>query len=379
LIARGTSKPIAVSNRDRFLVLKPQRISRWFHRVMDAAACPFGVQMNHKKFLLRFAAAFVSLAPFAGIAATVSPDALAVVASQGGQKLTFGDIDESVERVPAADRAHFIDNPRRIEALINNMLLQKQLAAQARSAGLDKDPEIAAATGLEQVELLARAQMKHFKEGIKVPDMAELASEDYIAHKERYNTPAVVDVKAILVSTSSRSEDDAKALAATIADEAKKDPTQFDALIEKYSDDPDKGATHGVVKDAGGAAHAREFAAAANALQNPGDVSPVVKSTTGFNLLQLVSRVPAQKHSFEEVREQIVARLGDEYTQNQQKDYIDGLRNNRIDADPDRVASLRTRYSDAAVAPAAAAPGAAPAAGPAAPAAKPAKAKARKS
>lgn len=275
----------------------------------------------------------------------VSPDSLAVVASQGGQQLTFGDIDDSLERIPAGARAHFIDSPRRIEALLNNMLLQKQLAAQARAAGLDKDPDIAAATGLTQIELLAKAQMKRFKEGIKVPDMAELASEEYIAHKERYGTPAVVDVKAILVSTASRTEEEAKALAATIAEEARKDPSQFDALIEKFSDDPDKDTSHGVVKDAGGAFHASEFAAAANALQNPGEISPVVQTTTGFNVLQLVSRVPAQKPTFEEVREQIVARLGDEYTQKQQKDYIDGLRNNRIDADPDRVASLRTRYT----------------------------------
>ncbi|MEO5561435.1 MAG: peptidylprolyl isomerase [Dokdonella sp.] len=302
--------------------------------------------MIYKKSSVSFAMALALLA--AGVASTVSavsPDSLAVVASQGGQQLTFGDIDDSLERIPAAARAHFIDSPRRIEALLNNMLLQKQLAAQARAAGLDKDPDIAAATGLNQIELLAKARMKRFKDGIKVPDMAELASEEYIAHKERYGTPAVVDVKAILVSTASRTEEEAKALAATIAEEARKDPSQFDPLIEKYSDDPDKGTTHGVVKDAGGAFHASEFAAAANALQNPGEISPLVQTTTGFNILQLVSRVPAQKPTFEEVRQQIVARLGDEYTQKQQKDYIDGLRNNRIDADPDRVASLRTRYN----------------------------------
>ncbi|MEO7325022.1 MAG: peptidylprolyl isomerase [Dokdonella sp.] len=313
--------------------------------------------MIYQKYSAPLAVVIALLA--AGVASTVSavsPDSLAVVASQGGQQLTFGDIDDSLERIPAAARAHFIDSPRRIEALLNNMLLQKQLAAQARAAGLDKDPEIAAATGLNQIELLAKAQMKRFKDGIKVPDMAELASEEFIAHKERYGTPAIVDVKAILVSTASRTEDDAKTLATTIAEQAMKDPSQFDALIEKYSDDPDKVTTHGVVKDAGGAFHASEFAAAANALQNTGDISPVVKSTTGFNLLQLVSRVPAQKHTFEEVREQIVARLGDEYTQQQQKDYIDGLRNNRIDADPDRVASLRTRYEVAAAEPSSDAP-----------------------
>ena len=92
-------------------------------------------------------------------------DRQAVVASQGGVQVTMGDIDAFANRIPESDRAHFFDNPKRIEALINNMLLQKQLAALARSEGVDKSPDLlktAAAGGISD-EVLAKAEMNRFR------------------------------------------------------------------------------------------------------------------------------------------------------------------------------------------------------------------------
>ncbi|GAA0714264.1 peptidylprolyl isomerase [Dokdonella soli] len=271
-------------------------------------------------------------------------DAQAVIASQGGAKVTFADIDTFVERMPMTDRAPFFNSPKRIESVISNLLVQKQLAAEARAQGLDKDPDILKQKGGATDLALSAAEMAHLRAGLKMPDFSELAQEEYIANKEKYSVPGILDVKHVLVSTQSRSEEDAKALADQVEAEARKDPSQFDALVAKYSDDPNKSSHQGLITHAGGDRYEATFAAAAKALAKPGDISPVVKTSYGFHVLKLVAKAPVQPKAFNEVRDQIITTLRSNYVEKSMKEHVDILRNKPIDANPDYVASLRTRY-----------------------------------
>jgi len=271
-------------------------------------------------------------------------DGHAVVASQGGARVTLADIDAVVQRIPEAERAHFVDSPKRIETLITNLLLQGQLAAAARTQGLDKDPDVLRAKDGATPEVLAKAELARFKSAIVEPDFNELAQEEYIAHKDKYAVPGILDVKHVLISTNSRSDAEAKQLADQVEADAHKDSAQFDALIEKYSDDPGKGTDKGMVQHADNKGYDGAFTEAAKALAKPGDISPVIKTQFGYHVLQLVAKAPAQQKSFEQVREGIVTRLRQEYVEKLVKEHVDVLRNKPIDADDKLVASLRTRY-----------------------------------
>lgn len=282
--------------------------------------------------------------PSAHAGEVVRADADQVVAAQGGAKVTYGDIDAFAERMPAADRSHFFDSPQRIQSLIMNMLLQRQLAADARKHGLDKDPDVLASKAGVTDATLANAEVQRFRNELTIPDFGELAQEEFIAHPEKYAVGGVFDVKQILVSTGTRSEEEAKALAEKAAAEAHADPSKFDDLVEKYSDDPGKARDHGLIHHADSKAYDRTFRAAVRALHAPGEISPPIKTEFGFHIVQLVERSQAQAQPFEKVRDDVIAELKADYIESNVRTHLDVLRNNPLDADAGRVAALRTRY-----------------------------------
>lgn len=290
-------------------------------------------------------AAAWTLPTFAQEAAKAKDDANTVVASQGGVSVTLGELDAyAASRIPEKDRAGFFVSPQRIEMLITNQLVQKQMAAEARKAGLQNDTLVKSQIELAADETLSKAQLERVRKQIKVPDFSALAKEEYAAHKEKYTTPGRFDVKHVLITTGNRSDAEAKTLAETVEKEAKANPDQFDALVEKYSEDPSKTSNLGLMTQVGSGRYVAEFTNAAKALKNPGDVSPVVKTKFGYHVLKLIARTPDQPHSFADVREEIVSRMSNDYVEKQMKNYVDQLRSQKMDANPDVVASLRDRY-----------------------------------
>lgn len=267
-----------------------------------------------------------------------------VVAKQGGVSVTLADIDAFAERIPPKDRAAFFDSPQRLENLISSLLLQRELAEQARTEGLDKDPKVAAQIVLASEDVLSKARMQKFKEELKKPDLAELAREDYTAHKERYLIPGRLEVKHILISTSDRTEEDARALAEKVLKEAQAAPDSFGDLVEKYSDDPSKKSNHGMMTDVTGGKYVPEFVSASKALTKPGELSPLVKTKFGFHIIKLVQKTDDRQREFNEAKGEIMARLSTEYVDKASTGFTDKLRNQPIDAVPEVVASLRARY-----------------------------------
>jgi peptidyl-prolyl cis-trans isomerase C len=275
-----------------------------------------------------------------------------VVAKQGDATVTLDDIDAFAARIPAEQRAGFFNSPTRIEGVITNLLLQRQLAADARKAGLDRDPLVVRQLALAEDEALSKVRMQRYREGLKLPDFEELAQEEYVAHKEKYIRRGQLVVKHVLISTKSRGDDEAKKLAETVEKEAQAHPDQFDALVEKYSEDPSKESNRGEMDDAGNASkYVPEFAAAASALKKVGDISPPVKTPFGYHVIKLTERTSDKPRTFAEVKPEIVARLRNDFVEKQVRTYSDTLRNQPVDANPDLVASLRTRYGQVQNAP----------------------------
>jgi parvulin-like peptidyl-prolyl isomerase len=282
-------------------------------------------------------------------AQTSSSDASSsdVVVSRGGITITLQDIDTYVARVPKEHREKFIDSPQRIRDMLNNMMLTKQMAEQARAAHLDQQPEIQSQLRAADDEVLARARMNEFKASIKVPDLTELVREQYLTHKDLYKVPAKTDVYHLLISTEKRSDDEAKALAEKARAEALADPKNFAALVEKYSEDNSKATNKGEMKDATGKAFVQEFREAAGALTRVGEISPVVHTIYGYHVLQLAARSPERQQSFDEVREQLTASVREQYITTQRRDFVNELNNQKLDINSATLDTLRDRYDEA--------------------------------
>ncbi len=227
------------------------------------------------------------------------------------------------------------------------MLQKKQLAAQARAKHLDRDPAVKAQIELAITSTLAKVQVDNYRKNLKLPEFNQLATEYYLGHKDEFLVKGSVTVEHVLIGTKNNghTDADAHALADKVYAEAKAHPDRFEALVEKYSDDPSKAKNNGRIENAQSPQMARAFAETAEHMQIPNEISQPVKTEFGYHVLKLIERTPDRQMSFDEVQNRIVARLKKNYIDAEMTQYTNEFRGKPLEANPDLVASLRTRYA----------------------------------
>lgn len=111
-----------------------------------------------------------------------------VVARQGGVEVTMQDIDAYAHKIPDKDRVGYFDSPKRIESTIMGLLLQRQLANEARAAKLDQDADVQRQMAISAEDTLARVYLEHYRKDMKLPNFDALAKEYYLAHQDEFGT-----------------------------------------------------------------------------------------------------------------------------------------------------------------------------------------------
>ena len=91
----------------------------------------------------RRAIGLLLLAPAILLAAS---DGTKVVTRRGTATVTLDDVDAYVEVIPPAQRAEFVDSGKRVETMLQNLLMAQQLASEQRELEKAKgvDPLLAA-------------------------------------------------------------------------------------------------------------------------------------------------------------------------------------------------------------------------------------------
>ncbi len=271
-----------------------------------------------------------------------------VVISQGGVALTVKDVDVYASSLPADKVGPIFNSPQRIETILRNLVLTKELAAASRKDGLQNREDVRAAIAAATDQALATAKVNAVQREAekRVPDMQELAHERYLADPEKYAIPKSIDVKHILIATKDRSDKAANALAQKLYKELKADPSQFDADVAKYSDDLSKKGNDGLIPDATSNRLVPSFREAAGKLTRVGEIAGPVKSPYGYHIIKAVKITPATSRSYDEVKGQLIAKLRKEWIAKKVQDYVDGLRSGKVNANPEVIQALRTRYGD---------------------------------
>ena len=295
------------------------------------------------------ALAFALGASFAAHADERLPDS-SVVASRGTAIVTLRDVDASLQRIPANQRWEMMNSPKRIEELVNQLLLTRQLSNEAKAAKLDSAPLVQHAMELSKENLLGGLAVIHFRTTVDVGDVAQLAKERYDADPGSYAIPEDVVVQHILIDVQKRSDNEAQTLAKSLVDRVKKGE-DFDALVAEYSDDPSKATNKGVIDQASSGRMDKHFADASGALRTPGELAPVTKSQFGYHVIKLVSRTEPKQRTWDEISAGVIEDTRARMTEARVKDHVDQLRAIDLDANPDVIASLRTRYLAAPAAP----------------------------
>ena len=258
-----------------------------------------------------------------------SPDDILVENSLA--KLTRGDYEADLQRVPQELRATFASDPKRLTTLLNAMLTAKSLAAEARQAGVDRDPQVARLLALETDRTLAQVQVRRIEEAAaaefdaKRAEILLKARETYAVEKDKYRAPEEVQASHILFNAQRNGPD--AALAKANETRAKLVAgADFATLAKEISDDPSAKTNGGELGWFGPAKMDPSFTKAAFDLKNVGDISEPVKSRFGYHLIVLEGRHPARQLSFDEVKDQIIAELRTRYINDKREAKLASIR-----------------------------------------------------
>ena len=282
------------------------------------------------------------LMPEASAAETRFP-AQTVVAVRGSAAVTMEDVDAALIVMPAGQRANFMNSPKRIEELVERLLINKQLANEARAGQLDKNPLFQLAVSQQADRMLTDQLAMKLRAEVSVGEVELLAKERYDVNPDAFTIPARAHVWHILIATKDRTDAEAKKIAETVRAKALAGE-DFVELVSKYSDDSSKRTNLGEIPDGEAEGLVPEFIAAVKQMKTKGEISPVVKTSFGYHIIKLEDRYPARAQSFDQVKERIMKELADRMRDSLVKEHIDQLKALELEANPEAVASLRTRY-----------------------------------
>ncbi len=274
---------------------------------------------------------FTACAPGVAFGAESPSDVLA----QGpGAVLTRLDYEAELSRLPPDQRGAFATSAQRIEALLDNLYLLKALGAEARKAGIDKDPLVAARMSLDADKALGQMYLQKMSEAAGAEfdrtraEQTPRARELYLVDQAKYRVPEQISASHILFSTKSRKPEEALVL----AQEARAKlaaGVDFNTLAKQLSDDPSAARNSGHLDWFSAQGMDPAFSKAAFALPKEGAVSEPVLSSFGYHLIRLEGRRPSRMRSFDEVKDEVLDEMRQDYVNKQRDDRIATLRNSK--------------------------------------------------
>jgi peptidyl-prolyl cis-trans isomerase SurA len=181
---------------------------------------------------------------------------------------------------------------------------------------------------LERQMLISRVQQSEVMGKIAVTE--EEAKAYYEKHREQFTTPSAITLREILVEVPGNEK--GFNAAQDEAAKAKADDTRrrllagepFARLAADLSDAPSK-ANGGLI----GPINSTDLAPALRDMlskMNPGDITEVIRTTRGYQILKLESKTEERVRTFDEARSEIGDRVADEKRRGELQKYLDKLR-----------------------------------------------------
>jgi parvulin-like peptidyl-prolyl isomerase len=292
---------------------------------------------------------FLSLLGLAGLSGLANAaDDDKVVARRGTATLTMAEIDTRLDEIPADKRAVFMNSPERIQQTLSQLLVAEQAANDAQKEGLDKQPQFDALMALARKRILTQMKLERVRAAaVAKADLESLARERYLADSARFTQVETRSARHMLFDDKVRGDADARA-AAEAALQRVRAGEDFGKVAAEVSDDTGTKVQGGLMNNIVRGQTDPAFEFALFSLPKSGDIAGPVKSQFGYHLIVLESITPERLRPFSEVRpvllDEVTLAEGDRAT----REYTDHLQNEPIDADPDLVRSLRTRYGTVA-------------------------------
>jgi peptidyl-prolyl cis-trans isomerase C len=259
-----------------------------------------------------------------GAAAVLASNAFAetlpddVLAKSRWTELTRADYEQSLANVPAKRRTEFSSSPRRVQGILNNLLVTKTLAAQARAHGTRPIPVGPKGVGTQEERQLAAGEIARIESDAsrdfdaKKAEFEAKAREIYDVDHDKYQAPEEVRFSDVAVEIKDRGEE----AALSRAQEVRKrliDGEDFAKIAREYSDDPTTREKGGAIPFVSRERLEKEYAAGVFALTRIGEISQPIKGRSAYHVVRLDERRPPRQLAFDEVRDRIMQTLRQRY------------------------------------------------------------------
>lgn len=273
----------------------------------------FGVALERRFCRPAVVIGLVGLAVTAG--AAPAGEKGAVVATGKGVTLSGDELRAELRSAPPDALGRMFDDPLRVSTLVRALLKLDVLGRQAETEGLLVDPILQQRIKRARQQLVAEAlrERKLAEIAAAEPDFTALAQETYRANPADYQSPEQVQARHILLKVEPGAAAAAARAKLDALAERARNGEDFAALAREASEDQGSAENGGDLGYFGRGRMVPPFEAAAFALTDPGQLSPVVETQFGLHLIQLVERKPGSTKPFAEVREQIIAKLRAEH------------------------------------------------------------------
>ena len=287
------------------------------------------------------AAALLLLAAGAQAQSGLQPDD--VVARRGGVTLTVAMVDARVADIPEAIRPDYLDDPGRMNRMIDVSLAQLQFAAEARRLGLELPAALKDADAQAQTDALAKALLQQAVQPLADEQYEAIAAERYQADRRSYASEATYTLRHLRVSSERYGEAGAKVIADAALARARSGE-DFAALVAEYSDLEGEDELAGDVPISALMRLPEALQDALNTLRGEPGITDALLGQDGWHILQLVKVNPPVVPPYDEVHDRILAEVRKETEHATRTAYMKTFIDRDTELNEEVIGQLFTRY-----------------------------------
>ena len=264
---------------------------------------------------------FLVFASGANAQTPVKPDT--VLASNTQAKVTYEDLIAELARIPEENRLEFMLSAQRLATVVENILINKVMSAEAQQTGLQNQPKIAAEVRNQSEKVLAKYRREELETNAPKIDLVPLAREIFLTRLKNFEKPALYSSWHTLIKTKDRTPADALERAKIV--KAKVDAGDpLDAIAKEYSNDESTTVNFGFIRPTPLSYLDTKFAAALEKLK-PGE-STIVQTDYGIHVIRLLKMEPSFVPTFEDIKQEMLAEAEKAYKQRVVQNYLKKIR-----------------------------------------------------
>lgn len=265
------------------------------------------------------------------------------IAEQGDAVVTIADLGAYLARIPERDRAAFLRSRTRIGDAIDNLMLPRLLAEEARQEGFVSRSELQAKLFQAATVLIAEEYMDDYFQRQELDNYNAMARELFLTEPARYRAPATVSFTHVLISPNEDRGELGVMREIFRIYEALSEGADLGELAEQFSDDPAVAENRGRYEDVDPATLDEDVALALSLMQ-PGQRSEPVRSQFGWHIIRLDGRTEGGALDWEEAEQQALQDARIRHMERARQRLVERLRSNDITVFPESIQKVLDQY-----------------------------------